>query len=247
MGVTYIPRNPNCLKTAISKFLQFHPSQKKKKTQFLWEAVNQLGCFGSCDQYKGLSVVLSFTAHFPFKTKQARSPCQQRAEELSWQMQALDMHEEASFKPQGVQKYFQSGLGDSYPVIYFRKRRTSRAGQDKLSMRWSGIGFRRYGCPCNKHAESTQGPTRSLMHTMQTMGASTQKCTDSTHTNTHRHTCKLSKSMLKSLRKIRVNSIQDSQILTTAHTLCWTLEIPNWSSRKETKEWARTKSHSPWN
>lgn len=39
--------------------------------------------------------------------------------------------------------------------------------------------------------------------------------------------------MWKSRRRIQVNPIQDYQILTTAHTLCWALKIPNGSKREE--------------
>lgn len=61
------------------------------------------------------------------------------------------------------------------------------------------------------------------------------KPTDSTHTNAHRDTCKLCKSMWKSIRRIQIKPVQDYHILTAAHTLCWALKIPNWS-RKEDRQ-----------
>lgn len=54
----------------------------------------------------------------------------------------------------------------------------------------------------------------------------TQKPTDST-LSILTDTRALSMSVWKSRRRIQVNPIQDYQILTTAHTLCWALKIPN--------------------
>lgn len=75
----------------IPTFLSLPP-----KAQHPREAVNQLGCFASSRQCRGLSSVLSLTAHSPSEPSGTTLiVSSHRAGELSWQVQALDTFQEA--------------------------------------------------------------------------------------------------------------------------------------------------------